>query len=74
MVDKNELSALEEKTEDERPYDSLVGYVEARYERARTHEDTLMKNDGYRHIKTIVVYMGLTYSSQKQKSLAYLLK
>ena len=36
MVDKNELSALEEKTEDERSYDSLVSYVEARYERAKT--------------------------------------
>ena len=35
MVDKNELSALEEKTEDERSYDSLVSYVEARYERAK---------------------------------------
>jgi hypothetical protein len=31
------------------------------------HEDTLMKNDGYRHIKTIVVYMDLTYSSPKEQ-------
>ena len=67
MVDKNELSALEEKTEDERSYDSLVSYVEARYERAKTRRY-------YRHIKTIVAYMVLTYSLQKQKSLAYLLK
>ena len=44
MVDKNELSALEEKTEDERPYDSLVVYVEARYERARTRRYSVSVN------------------------------
>ena len=55
MVDKNELSALEEKTEDERPYDSLVGYVEARYERARTRR----YSDEERWVQAYKNYRGI---------------
>ena len=55
MVDKNELSALEEKTEDERSYDSLVGYVEARYERARTRRHS----DEERWVQAYKNYRGI---------------
>jgi len=55
MVDKNELSALEEKTEDERPYDSLVGYVEARFERARTRR----YSDEERWVQAYKNYRGI---------------
>ena len=55
MVDKNELSALTEKTEDERSYDSLVGYVEARYERARTRRHS----DEERWVQAYKNYRGI---------------
>tara|TARA_B100000282_G_scaffold21542_1_gene14264 strand:+ start:59 stop:2242 length:2184 start_codon:yes stop_codon:yes gene_type:complete len=55
MVDKNELSALEEKTEDERSYDSLVSYVEARYERAKTRR----YSDEERWVQAYKNYRGI---------------
>ena len=36
MVDKNELSALEDGDTEEESYDNLVSYVKGRYDRART--------------------------------------
>ena len=55
MVDKNELSALTEKTEDESSYDSLVSYVEARYERARTRR----YSDEERWVQAYKNYRGI---------------
>ena len=61
MVDKNELSALEEKTKSEKSYDSLVGYVEARYQRARTRR----YSDEERWVQAYKNYRGI-YGSDVQ--------
>ena len=55
MVDKNELSALEDADAEEETYDNLVSYVKGRYERARTRRYT----DEERWVQAYRNYRGL---------------
>ena len=55
MVDKNELSALEDDDAEEDSYDNLVGYVKGRYERARTRR----YSDEERWVQAYRNYRGL---------------